>query len=518
MTFRKLSKLRRFFWPATSVLLAAQLVMVIADPQRAVTPHKRSKAESFSSREKVYFNDLAETVGYPVENLTAADAARLAALLNVELNKQRSLARTGTATFAMRSQVFTHPVSVPVQGAMRFALPKEFTHYQYELRNISIRAQPAPILFQDVRWDTAPELVKTAGLSTIPDELDRALAIWRFVCEHRAHSRPVTEGSEEHDLVKFLSAYGYGFCDDAARAVSALASACGLKARVWLLQGHVVAEVFAGGHWRMLDADQQVYFHRSGESREVLGLEELSRDRSAFGTMVSLTGATSYRPDYIDAFLSRDDNEVIENGTVGFEVRPVLRPGERMVFTSFNWGRYFLGQYPQMPPAFFNGFFEYRLLAADSTTPEGRVEIAPAESGLRIVAADRAVVEWKIESPFPIVGGEIVGAGSLRKGKASWRLEQRSQPRVLTAEWRDRVNISLNGFAAVLAKEPTRAYTLQLVLEPQTEVELRDVRVISDFQFAELALLKLRTGDNACSAFFPSGGDPAAFELRVQTR
>jgi len=32
----------------------------------------------------------------------------------------------------------------------------------------------------------------------------------------------------------------------------------------------------------MLDADQQAYFHRPGAPLDILGVEELSADRSAF--------------------------------------------------------------------------------------------------------------------------------------------------------------------------------------------------------------------------------------------
>ena len=87
---------------------------------------------------------------------------------------------------------------------------------------------PMPILFRGIRWDESVALVESAGLRGIKDELDRAIAVWRFVAEHRQHGQPPTEGPVAHDFIKFLACYGYGFCDDSAQAVAALAGLCGL--------------------------------------------------------------------------------------------------------------------------------------------------------------------------------------------------------------------------------------------------------------------------------------------------
>jgi len=112
--------------------------------------------------------------------------------------------------------------------------------------------------------------------------------------------------------------------------------------------------------------DQQAYFHRPGAPLDILGVEELSADRSAFDHLVSFRSATDYPPKYIDCFLSKENNKIAGGGNADHKIEPNLRGGEQMTFANYNWGRYFLGKYPNPPPRFYNGTFTYRFTRAIS--------------------------------------------------------------------------------------------------------------------------------------------------------
>ena len=517
----------RFFWPVLSGLLALAIVGNTAYWQKklraARQPTKKATtAPVFDKRDSAYFAALAAMLGCETKApLIAEDAARLAAYERIELNKQQALGRAAEpATFSTRELDFTAHTTVALAPAMKISLTAPFAHYRYELINKSDHAMPAPILFQEDRWDTPAALVTQAGFTSTTDELERAVAIWRFVCPRRVFGDPPTEGSEEHDVLKFLAIYGYGFCDDSARALAMLAELSALRSRVWALDGHVVAEIFANGHWRMLDADQQAYFFRPGAPQDILGVEELAADRKAFANIVSFRGLTEYPPKYIDCFVTRENNEIDPGGTAAHRIQPVLRAGERMAFTNYNWGRYFLGKYPTPPPRFFNGCFEYSFHPGDLSKGSGKITMEPFERGYRLSnrGAETCAVELPFAYPFPIVGGAITGGANVKKGKATLRVEDREHGRIVEPELRENLSISLDHFVSVLTASPTYSYALVFVLEPGAVLELENLKVTSDFQFAQLPLLKLQAGANEFRAHFPEGSDAAAFELTISTK
>ena len=182
-------------------------------------------------------------------------------------------------------------------------------------------------------------------------------------------------------------------------------------------------------------------------------------------------------------------------------------------------GRYFLGKYPQPVPFFCNGWFEHVLGALDFER-RGDLVVEPVPDGCRLrnrgPAPARA--EAHFESPFPIVGGEISGAVTLERGQAKLRLEDAAHARQMERELSPATKISLDRFVSVLTPSPTYRYSLAFILEPGAVVALRDFKVISDFQFAPFALLRLRQGNNEFAAHLPEGSDAADFELVVSTR
>jgi hypothetical protein len=302
--------------------------------------------------------------------------------------------------------------------------------------------------------------------------------------------------------------------------LATLAELSGLKSRIWELDGHVVADVMAGGRWRMLDADQQAYFHKPGAPMDILGVEELAADRAAFAHIASFRNVLEYPPKYREAFLSKEGNKVTAGGTSAHRIDAVLRAGEQIAFSNYNWGRYFLGKYPTPPPRFYNGTFTYSFHPRDfSKVPTGFTN-EPVEGGFRLSnPSDEAVsIELPFSYPFPIVGGLVEGNSKVVKGAAQFRVEDSEHQRFFSTDLPEGIRFNLDYFVAVLTAGPTHRFSIVFTLGPQAVVELRDLKVTSDFQFANVALLPLAGGENQFQAYFPESSKAQDFEFTVSWR
>ena len=147
---------------------------------------------------------------------------------------------------------------------------------------------------------------------------EKALAIYEFVKAWRIHWFPPYSSKEMHDPVKLIGVYGYGYCDDSARAIEQLATRAGLRARVWELHGHVVSEIYFDGRWHLLDADKErTYDHPNGY---LAGVEDLAAD-------------PSLDPEYGYLYSSTHDNVVSPAGELSAHSLALkLAPGDSATF------------------------------------------------------------------------------------------------------------------------------------------------------------------------------------------
>ncbi len=460
-----------------------------------------AKSSKLSQQERTYLKALFARYGVtPQDSNPASDAIAITAQMNQELNRSVPAEYSAAKTPWLPPSPRTLPDrTIPGAQKIPFSLvdrkiefPQAPSLYQYAITNPTDAPIAMPLIHAGIRWDNAEAMIESAGLRKIEDELDRAIAIWKFVATHRYHAKPVTEGAEEHDLVKFFACYGYGFCDDASQAVAGLAKLCGLKVRIWGLEGHVVPEIFAGGKWRLLDADFAAYFHSLGDPRAVLGVEELAASREAFKNVVQLGNQGAYEREYADFFLTTKDNKPwpIETRTEN-QIAATLNPGQRVVFSNFNWGKYFLGAYPQRVPRYFNGYFQ-RPLSADAFQLTDGLEIV--RSGASFTIANRSLAERRaaavIEWPFPIVGGLVESPLPVALEFEDALAERKIQLAQGSA-------VSLDGAVTQVAKQPTRKFKLSIIIPAGASVEFaKPMQLTCDFQFAEMPLLRLKEGVN----------------------
>jgi hypothetical protein len=163
-----------------------------------------------------------------------------------------------------------------------------------------------------------------------------------------------------------------------------------------------------------------------------------------------------------------------------------MAPGERVVFSSFNWGRYFLGAYPDRPPRFYNGYFEKLVHAADLYAQGGaRVTAAGETFTARNDSPEPRSATLEFTSPFPIVGGQISGVPN------GLRLEWEEGSRRVPLEVSEGTT-SFDTAVAQLSPNPTYRFKLSFLVPPGAEVSFAaPLHILIDFQFAETVLLPL---------------------------
>ncbi len=296
-----------------------------------------------------------------------------------------------TYTLVSRFRGFRHTAVVTLtkpSASYRVQSPgKTAINRRLVLRNLDPRVAVKPVL----RTHGAPDLTSKEGMvrsvvkaGMTPEQ--KCIALWRFLVDWRYHYLAARADGEIHDPVKFLNVYGYGLCDDAAQNFAALCAAAGMKARIWSLTGHVVAEAFYDGAWHMFDPDLECYFR--GPGGRVLGVEELARDPAPIlARPATPTGCPS--AELAKYYTTTADNSVgpREDVRPAHRLDTVLQPGDELEF-GFGPARLVHRRaFPDAPPP---------PKAANGTLTRA-VRVAPGDAELRIP------FEW----PYILLGGEL---------------------------------------------------------------------------------------------------------------
>ena len=414
-------------------------------------------------------------------------------------------------------------ISVPIDtvaGEVAFNLDEEPLYYEYSFANNSDEVVTAPILYDRFLWSSVEGLITSGGFRRIPNETDRALAIWEFVVKHRYHFMPATSGEEVRDIIKFLSIYGYGFCDNSARTLARLADEVGLMGRIWFLQGHVVPEIKADGRWMLLDPDLQLYFNDPADPKHIYGVEDLVADPLLFEhfTVEGRHSGLSFRSEYQyhefpaqykEFFLSTGDNEVVEQiwhqgiqvkASADYWIEDRLRPGERIAFANFNWGKYFLGNDRQVVPFFYNGYYELQLSKVAAEFATDVIVASEQKDGWHIKNASTtnpSTFALRNHHGFPVLGAALLGNVRTIRGDSKIIVEDHSNLTRSEFVQGSSGPIVMDSAFAILSATPTYEFSLLFELGPNAEILLgTDARLVSDFQFSSLALAPMKRGVN----------------------
>lgn len=480
-----------------------------------------------------YLKNLADYINYPLTpntRLSTNDLLRMITILNQKYNHLASMLEVNPPKEGNRALTllnfkdsFRHETTINVAG--RYELQFPFKLYRYQITNVSSKKQTAPLLYTQIIWNSVNGLLESAGLSHIENETTRALAIWRFISENRYHDSPaMLRKPRDHDLLEFLSVFGYGHCDEAARALAQMAEELGLKSRVWFLNGHVVAEVYADGRWIMLDSDQQFYFYAPGNPQHIYSVDELSKGESnsgksdPFESSCSLSGLKKYPESYKAIFRSTDDNEHKKRGTTTHAIEIVLRPGESVNFCNYNWGKVFTGGFSaKVVPKYYNGYFEYHLSPMDLHKLNPHIQITREQNGVILANSsdEPGAVSIDFSYPFPILGGAVLGTWA---GKSPMEMTLADDENRLKSNFKYYPGqaLDISGFFSGVRIRPTYRYTILIRVPPKSNLFLGETFCVrSDFQFAELALWKPSPGKNRANLRVEKGTRLEDFKLSI---
>lgn len=386
-------------------------------------------------------------------------------------------------------------------------------------------------------WRTMKDIA-TAALRAYGDpdrmsDAEKARAIWEFQRRHRFHA---TSGDlEVRDPVKMFNVYGYSLCGDNAPVLADLWRAVGLRTRRGFPIGHCVSEVWYNGGWRLLDADESILF-LDRDNVTVASEKRVARDHDL--------AKRSYLGDVLPALYSYDGAHGGEypshaDHTMSF----TLRPGE-----SIEWRWDHSGKHHQAPlPSLYtlgstnlstwgelafqklaNGKWRYapdlRKAAHRSFATADNVRWAAnarQPAAYPANAAEPSSLTWKIETPYPVVGGAV--SAKVRTGRrgavvisVSHDGEQWSEAARAEAAGATEVRRDLDSHFPNVGPAIYRYFVRATIRAGRGEpaVGIDSIAIENHLQMAPLSLPALELGENRVRYFDETPG-PHSVRLKL---
>ena len=403
----------------------------------------------------------------------------------------------------------THRITVKQsQATYRILLDSEVDNRSITLSNIGedLVVNPWVTVGGKKDWFSTPRILDEILHPPMTDR-DKALAIWAFLRDNRYHDEPAQNVKDVHDPVRFLNVYGYGFCDDSATNFMVLCEAAGLRARVWGLSGHVVPEAYFEGDWHMLDPDGKICYLED-DGKTIASIKTLEQRPDIIRKYLSPFYADAEQ--LVDIYTTVSDNRISEwyrtNSEATHQMGLTLRPGESIMRSWDNWGKYFHNKYTNSPDRFGNGRWTFEPVFENDLYLKG----AGSVQGIEAVPVGDAVVLkpsngtapgtliYRFEGPYPFLDGKVDLAGQVDSGGRlelafsengnSWKSIWRSD-----APGKVEATIPMAGCFRNGRGRPMYGYSIRLCLQ---SAQVERIRYIGDFQLAPHALPTLAKGDN----------------------
>ncbi len=383
----------------------------------------------------------------------------------------------------------------------------------FTIRNVGDDVVESPRIVVNGRrnWFSTPTILAEI-LRPEMTEREKAIAVWDFLARNRYHDQPAHTDIEVHDPVRFLNVWGYGFCDDSATNFMVLCREAGLRARVWGLSGHVVPEAYFDGGWHMLDPDGEIYYLED-DGDTIASVETLARRPD----LIFRHPSPLYRDPIklVEIYSSTDNNRISTWYDRTSEARHTmafsLRPGEELLRSRENRGKYFATRFPDAPRRFGNGRFTFEPVIAGGIFARGAESVRDLEARrdgdswrLAPTRDDSAgVLVYSFESPYPFVDAQAeIGARLDGEGAAS--LEFSESDDGWTPLWSSTggglvsTTVPIGSSLRTRAGRPVWSYSLRLTLRAPagSSAAVDRLRFTSDIQLAPHSLPDLRSGEN----------------------
>lgn len=387
-------------------------------------------------------------------------------------------------------------------------------------RSNSVIQSPRLVINNRRNWYTVNLLGNEimAAAADLRNAQFKTLSLWDFIRKNRFHLTPAEAGGEINQATRLLGVYGYGYCDDAASAAVDVARTLGFPARVWGLDGHVVAEVDFGEGWSLVDGDVEVLY-RDLDNKRFAGKEEITLDRY----LISRTHHYGiHRNDGVDGYLAsfydRSDKQNAEPIRPPHVLDCRLSPGEKI---TFDYGPaliyhniYAVGDLPRLSEVA-NGTFELRtgfegapldrwFASVSNVIRKGGAQPGPALQAFE--TGKPATTVYRMNSPYALLDADLTvhaycasSADSLRcyfsKDSLIW-----SELAVAPAPGYSSTTVNLSALIAPQILPATYQYYLKFAFYP--DIATRDcgidsIGLKSRFQISRFAMPRLTTGSNA---------------------
>jgi len=412
------------------------------------------------------------------------------------------------------------------------------------LENVGASDVVDPRIVIDGRRDWfSAETILAGILKPGMSDAEKALAIWAFTAsiEVQGHennrrvgillpdvrSHPSRNSFRERgDPVKAANCYYCSGCQYGATTCAVLARCAGLPARcVWMCpfdqyENHCVAEVFYDGRWHLLDPEARA-FYLEADNRTLASYESLHRQpelaaRTHEGGFAAKPMAKSHTSLYERYYPST--GMPIDRWTSTMTL--TLRPGEKIVWRWGHEGKFRCGQNMRnsnlLPYHLATGKLIYKpdLRSAASlggVLAERNVKRVVEDGATLPVHADTpglaSSVTYKMQSPYPIVGGVIGGRFVRKDRQAPLRILLSIDDSDWTEIWsaKDDETGSFERYLAIdavlggkFAPERCACYVKYEFEAPQSpdDVGLESVYLELDLQMAATSLPSLAVGGN----------------------
>ena len=420
----------------------------------------------------------------------------------IELRRERAVRNSAGKRLALEKRL---PVIIHNSGFItKLAIESVTDDYFFSIENkgLELEVNPRIIVNNERGWWSARDISESI-LDSNSTDAEKVMSIWSFLSRNSIHGVSAS-GSGFHTPVKLLNVFGYGLCDDTSRNFVALTEAAGIRARVWGLNGHVVAEAFYDNSWHMFDVDKRLWFYDSVNSR-IAGVEDIMSNPDIIRQNAFKVYGDGEVEGLVDLYQSEKDNAVwsherVEESNMGF----VLRPGEKLTRYTHNWGQYFSEQLSEEPKRFGNGRWIFRPVLREVLFRRSAV----AADGIKHVVDDfgnaviRSVADesndmlggrliYRFLSPYPYVdaGLRVVGAGRIA---IDYSDRNGDWERVVEEMFGGELRAPLGGFLENGSSSATYEYFIRITIDG----EISEMEFISDVQLAPASLPSLRPGEN----------------------
>lgn len=329
-------------------------------------------------------------------------------------------------------------------------------------------------------------------------DAEKANALYKFVKKWRYHYYPTEEtgkfSDEPHDVVKLFNVYGYGYCDDSALALSAMANAVGLKSRTYCLSGHVVTEIFYNSEWHMYDPDLEVVY--KDVDGDIVSASSIERDTSLILDGPELSNGTD-RKHISKIYASTNDNyvlatpELVEDLVKNYQKHRIeweISPGDSVEFL-FNGNKALrIDHFDKLlPPIVGNGKVVRKLSSKNSMY---------SNKTLSMYSNNKLYV--KQQWPYTILTGTLslgnIPVTSKFSASVFDRKDNKYKPLPVKIK-KGEVFVDLSRW---ILRNRSELYEINMVLDGLTPpVKLQDSYLTFDFQFAPKSLPSVSRGENS---------------------